>query len=83
MESKLPGAPTEVVDFIDKCLEVDLLKRQTADELLEHSLFKDVRSIKCESISTQKIECPVDTLSDNNRDYRTSSLQKFILKLVR
>ena len=78
---KHKGAPKVVVSFLEQCFEINPAARKTAEELIEHELFQDIRNKTFEPSPSQRITCPLDTLKDE--EYSLKQIYKYIAKLVK
>lgn len=80
LEHKLKGAPSEMVDFIRKCLTLDQQHRPKADDLLNHEVFSKIRCLEYEQEAKQTISCPVDLIKD--KEFSVNKVKKFIMQTV-
>lgn len=81
LKAKLKGAPNELLDFLHDCLEIDSLKRKSADDLLSHPLFKSLEVKDLRIVSDKYLSCPVDRLRES--DFSTNKIKKFIVETVK
>lgn len=80
LDESLPGVSSFQIDFIKSCLKLDPLKRRTAQQLLDHPIFENVRRAEYEGKSQSKINVQVDFLK--GKEYPLESIKSFIVKMV-
>lgn len=59
---------------------MDYKKRPTAEELLDHPMFQEIRQADFEKASSKPIQCPLDRVKE--KDYSLSPIKKFIVQYI-
>lgn len=70
LSEKYPGAPTEAIDFLNKCLVFNPFFRITLHDAIAHPLFDKVRGTKSEKITGEPFDLEFESLNLDNKTLR-------------